>query len=621
MLGLAKLTEWLSPDGWYLVGAAAILLLIGWSFVRHKLKFKMPRKYFIALCIIFSIGLHVGLLMVLPGLPGSGGGQHAGAGSSASQAISQPLASLDLADIPTDAMETASTSGESAAELSPPPMPMTLPTLPVDAPEPEHSAQEDSAPAPSVPPVAPAPPVLTRSLANDQGAADAVDKALSDLYLPDAAASSPTEAAPPTAQPNTNTAPTDSAAMPPLHADAPPSPANPAAATTMNGSVSSQAMTADALRARSAQSNVPQDFANRSSDARWAAVRAGGGDERTEAAVEAALLFLVATQEPDGRWSAAKYGAGREEQVFGHTRGGAGRGADSGVTGLALLALLGRGVTPQDPQYGPAVVRGLEYLRQIQKPDGSLAGGADAYAAMYCHGIAALAVTEAYAMTGDPSIRQVAQAALAYTLRCQHPTTGGWRYQPGDTGDLSQFGWQAIALQTGKWAGLAIPDFVRPRMETFLRSVRGGTSGGLGCYRPGERPTASMTAEGLASRLLLDLPVSEYEAIEAENLILSERPGVGRDNLYFWYYASLALHQRGNSSWDIWNQALKGRLLATQANDGSWPTDSVWGGYGGKIYTTALGALCLEVYYRHLSIYRGPTSVAGQANTPTNSWR
>ena len=35
---------------------------------------------------------------------------------------------------------------------------------------------------------------------------------------------------------------------------------------------------------------------------------------------------------------------------------------------------------------------------------------------------------------------------------------------------------------------------------------------------------------------------------------------------------------------------------------GSWDPDTVWGGYGGRVYTTALGALCLEVFYRYLPI-------------------
>ena len=44
---------------------------------------------------------------------------------------------------------------------------------------------------------------------------------------------------------------------------------------------------------------------------------------------------------------------------------------------------------------------------------------------------------------------------------------------------------------------------------------------------------------------------------------------------------------------------MKSRLLQRQETNGSWPTDEEWGGYGGRVYTTATAALCLEVYYRH----------------------
>ena len=45
--------------------------------------------------------------------------------------------------------------------------------------------------------------------------------------------------------------------------------------------------------------------------------------------------------------------------------------------------------------------------------------------------------------------------------------------------------------------------------------------------------------------------------------------------------------------------ALAGTLVGSQAGDGSWNSACIWGGYGGKVYTTALATMCLEVYYRY----------------------
>ncbi len=53
------------------------------------------------------------------------------------------------------------------------------------------------------------------------------------------------------------------------------------------------------------------------------------------------------------------------------------------------------------------------------------------------------------------------------------------------------------------------------------------------------------------------------------------------------------------AAWRVWNDALSGTLVATQQRDGSWPTNCMWAGYGGHVYTTALAALNLEVYYRY----------------------
>jgi hypothetical protein len=44
-------------------------------------------------------------------------------------------------------------------------------------------------------------------------------------------------------------------------------------------------------------------------------------------------------------------------------------------------------------------------------------------------------------------------------------------------------------------------------------------------------------------------------------------------------------------------------LVAAQVseglNKGSWSPNTVWGGCGGRVYTTAMATMCLEVYYRY----------------------
>ena len=172
---------------------------------------------------------------------------------------------------------------------------------------------------------------------------------------------------------------------------------------------------------------------------------------QTEAAVVAALDWLARHQDADGRWDASDHGAGQEKRTLGQDRKGAGEQADTGLTGLALLAFLGSGHTHQAGPHTITVKRGIDYLLANQGANGNLAGDAELFAFMYCHGMATLALTEAYAMTGDPRLARPVNRAIAYTVATQIPSDGGWRYKypysPGERGDTSHLGWQLMALK------------------------------------------------------------------------------------------------------------------------------------------------------------------------------
>ncbi len=360
------------------------------------------------------------------------------------------------------------------------------------------------------------------------------------------------------------------------------------------------------------QPAVPSTYADRFAENRDQIAAEGGGSEQTERAVRAALGWLADAQSDGGGWDASRFGAGHERSVLGHNRNGAGANADTGVTGLALLAFLGSGHTHRGGDYTYEVAAGLEYLRGRQRKNGSLYGDAQLFAQMYCHSMATFAVCEAYALTQDPRLEPMAKAAVRYTLSMQHPTDGGWRYRRGDTGDTSQLGWQMMTLKSAELAGIRVPGSTWTRVERFLRRVKRGHTGGLACYRPETPASRTMTAEAMFCRQLLQPSgtngLSPAAAMEAARSIAEELPSTSRRNLYYWYYATLALHQgRGRSAaateaWDDWNQALTTVLVTTQQDDGSWTADTTWGGYGGRVYTTALSAMCLEVYYRYSPI-------------------
>lgn len=336
--------------------------------------------------------------------------------------------------------------------------------------------------------------------------------------------------------------------------------------------------------------------------------RGFGATQESEAAVQAALRWLVANQRPSGRWDARELGGGAGRAADGQDRQAAGLQADTGLTGLALLAFLAGGHTHLQGQHQVSVRRGLEYLLGAQEADGCLGGAGNRYERMYCHAMATCALSEAYAMSRDQRLQSGLRRAIDYTVRSQDRGTGGWRYLPSEPGDTSQLGWQLMALKSAELGGMAMPAQTRDGITRFLQSVTSGRNGGLAYYQP-TRPiaTRSMTAEAMVCRQFLGLPVGTDSKREASNFILQEPPGAGLTNHYYWYYATLALYQMQGEPWQRWNDALQKSLIGSQRHDGvldgSWDPDPVWGGCGGRVYSTALSTLCLEVYYRYLPLY------------------
>lgn len=364
---------------------------------------------------------------------------------------------------------------------------------------------------------------------------------------------------------------------------------------------------------------VPAPYRLRMAPDRAAAAARQGATAQSEAAVEAALAWLAKVQEPDGHWDPLRYGGNVERSPLGQARPGAGAHAETGITGLALLAFLGAGHTHVEGEHAATVKRGLDYLLRAQGANGNLGGQAAKYSFMYCHGMAGLALSEAYALTNDRQLTEPITRALAFTLSMQHRATGGWRYQLGDLGDTSQLGWQLMFLKSAEWGGFRVPQSARDGAARYLASVSSGRSGGLASYRPQERVTAAMTAEALACRLLLGHAPGDPACREGSEFVLTSLPGAGPDNFYYWYYATFALHHVQGEGWQRWNTQLQNRLISTQKTSGpdagSWDTICLWGGYGGQVYTTAMATLSLEVYYRYLPLLQERTA-EGSRTTP-----
>ncbi len=325
-----------------------------------------------------------------------------------------------------------------------------------------------------------------------------------------------------------------------------------------------------------------------------------GGTKLTQDAVEEGLKWLARNQQKNGSWS-----------LVGPFRDGAAGENQQSATAMALLAFQGHGHTHKrlgDDPYSDVVGRGWLWLLGSQNSDGFFQGQMSDSQQLYTHAQCAIAICELYGMTNDPELREPAQKAIDYAVRIQ-TDKGGWRYYPGRDEDLSVTGWFAMAFQSARMAGLEVPSESLDRLSRYLDTVQ-KENGSQYAYRPSEGARPSMTAEGLLCRQYLGWPRDDERLEKGVDYLLDYLPNWDEGpNVYHWYYATQVCHHMEGTAWQKWNLAMRTTLPKNQEKGGkergSWdPRTDRWGRQAGRLYVTCLSIYMLEVYYRHLPIYR-----------------
>ena len=349
--------------------------------------------------------------------------------------------------------------------------------------------------------------------------------------------------------------------------------------------------------------SIERTLAARDPRVRAEIVTKEGGTTMTEAAVARGLRWLAMHQSSDGSWSLHGFNNSRSCNC----RGNGHVHSDSAGTSLALLPFLGAGQTHQTGIYKNTVARGLRWLMDHQREDGDLSARSSGNAAMYAHGQGAIVLCEAYALTFDEQLRVAAQKSIDFIVEAQHGA-GGWRYKPGERGDTSVLGWQLMALQSARAAGLTVPQETLDLAGFYLDSVQ-YDDGSRYAYQPNRRPTHVMTAEALLCRMYLGWSKDFAGLTQGVRYLTSEHmPGEDGPNFYYWYYATQTLHHHGGRSWKKWNRSMREILVDLQRKRGhqagSWDPQGGHASQAGRIYSTALAVCTLEVYYRHAPIFR-----------------
>jgi hypothetical protein len=357
-------------------------------------------------------------------------------------------------------------------------------------------------------------------------------------------------------------------------------------------------------------------FAGRGSGHREAMLGAYGGTKASERAVAAALNWLARHQSTNGSWSLGNFQQRcKGSQCTGHAQ----ITADTAATALGVLPFLAAGQTQSsEGPYRAHIGNAIKFLIKNQRSDGLLASASEQ--PMYSQGLATIALCEDYGLTKDSAVGSAAQAAIKYIERAQNKTTGGWRYQPGDEGDTSVVGWQVMALKSAQMAGLAVDSNSFEGARRFLGTVKKSARGGLFAYEVFQEPTPTMSAVGLLCNQYLGARGNDPSMDEGKAYLLGNSPNMQLRNIYYWYYATQVMHNLLGPEWDRWNRQMRRVLIESQTKQGcasgSWdpvaPTPDAWGEQGGRLMTTSLSALTLEVYYRYLPLYKMKSDEAKQ---------
>ncbi len=364
-------------------------------------------------------------------------------------------------------------------------------------------------------------------------------------------------------------------------------------------------------------------YGSRTPGARGQMLSNHGGNSATERAVMRALRWLKVHQNSNGSWNDTA-GAAKDPHKGLYSK------AKAAFTAMALLTYLAHGETPTADEFGPTVEKAIKFLVQDQTYNGRFKSR-DTHD--YTHPIAAYALCEAYGLTKIPMLKDAASKAIDFIIKGQH-SSGGWDYncKQSKRDDTSYMGWCAQALKAAKMAGVyedegALKGALKKAVKGFQKNSNSG--GGFGYVSPD--PPTGLTGVGILCMQLLG--ATQYSEVHKGLAWLDKNaafdweakgsPMLSKSVIYYTYYITQAKFQRGGATWKIWNKQFSSALVKNQViisakesgyedtkgkpqDIGYWDSPSKMEHTGGRVGTTCLCALQLQVYYRYLPTFQAP---------------
>lgn len=311
------------------------------------------------------------------------------------------------------------------------------------------------------------------------------------------------------------------------------------------------------------------------------------GEQRTEVArlsgevkqsITRGLEFFNQTQNENGSWGEANR---------------------SGGTALALMSFMLQGHVPGEGKYGKATAKAIDFLISVEK-NGYFHDETDR--GMYEHGLALLALSEAWGQSKDPRIKDVLVRAVKVTINAQN-SEGGWRYTPRpSTADTSCSAMQVVALASAREAGVAVPEKTIQRAVDYFVACEVRSTGGFTYQLAAGAPLggANLARTACSTLALMLSGEHKHPATRGGVAYIGASPNAAFENTghyhYAHYYAVQVMYQAGDEHFNKWYPKISEALLSKQNEDGSWGRQSP--------VDTGFSILTLGVPYRYLPIYQ-----------------
>ena len=304
---------------------------------------------------------------------------------------------------------------------------------------------------------------------------------------------------------------------------------------------------------------------------------------QAETVVKGSLKWLASKQQPGGVWV-----PGKNSTAF---------------TSFALMAFMAAGHLPDEGEYGKHVARGLKYVTDAARPDGLICAPNDQNP-MYTHGIATIALGEAYGQTRDPAIRPKLQRAIKLIVDSQN-AEGGWRYQPfKDQADISVTVLQVVALRVAKNSGLDVPQVTIDKAVEYVRKCYNKDQGGFNYQAHGGKAGFARTAAAIYSLQVC----GQYDdpLVMAGSKYLFDKYKDDREWFtYGMFYAAPAQYMIGGDAWKRWYTQASEELLKSVKRERDMHYWTPIGSNGqNDVYATSVYTMILAMPYHYVPLYQ-----------------